>query len=84
MHQSTAFPDRAAAVFWLQRWPAPTEMNEVANRAWDEIEDAGGALCGQPMNESPEVPIIAVVDDDESVRESLAGLAEFIVIRWRA
>ena len=30
------------------------------------------------MNESPEVPIIAVVDDDESVRESLAGLAETV------
>jgi FixJ family two-component response regulator len=30
------------------------------------------------MNESPEVPIIAVVDDDESVRESLAGLAESV------
>ena len=28
------------------------------------------------MNESPVVPVIAVVDDDESVRESLAGLAE--------
>jgi FixJ family two-component response regulator len=30
------------------------------------------------MNESPQVPIIAVVDDDESVRESLAGLAETV------
>ena len=30
------------------------------------------------MNESPGVPIIAVVDDDESVRESLAGLAESV------
>jgi FixJ family two-component response regulator len=30
------------------------------------------------MNESPQVPIIAVVDDDESVRESLAGLAESV------
>jgi len=28
------------------------------------------------MSESPTVPVIAVVDDDESVRESLAGLAE--------
>jgi FixJ family two-component response regulator len=46
--------------------------------AWEEIEDAGGALWGQHMNESPEVPIIAVVDDDESVRESLAGLAESV------
>jgi FixJ family two-component response regulator len=46
--------------------------------AWEEIEDAGGALWGQLMNESPEVPIIAVVDDDESVRESLAGLAESV------
>ena len=30
------------------------------------------------MNESAEVPMIAVVDDDESVRESLAGLAESV------
>ena len=30
------------------------------------------------MNESPAVPVIAVVDDDESVRESLAGLAESV------
>ena len=30
------------------------------------------------MNESPGVPLIAVVDDDESVRESLAGLAESV------
>ena len=30
------------------------------------------------MNESLQVPIIAVVDDDESVRESLAGLAETV------
>jgi FixJ family two-component response regulator len=33
---------------------------------------------GPLMNESPGVPIIAVVDDDESVRESLAGLAESV------
>jgi FixJ family two-component response regulator len=30
------------------------------------------------MNESPGVPIVAVVDDDESVRESLADLAESV------
>jgi len=30
------------------------------------------------MNESPGVPTIAIVDDDESVRESLAGLAESV------
>ena len=30
------------------------------------------------MNESPGVSIIAVVDDDESVRESLADLAESV------
>jgi FixJ family two-component response regulator len=46
--------------------------------AWEEIEDTAGAQWGQLMNESPEVPIIAVVDDDESVRESLAGLAESV------
>src|SRR5450432_4327965 len=38
---------------------------------------AAGAQWGQLMNE-PGVPIIAVVDDDESVRESLAGLAESV------
>ena len=45
---------------------------------WEKIEDAAGALRGQLMNESPGVPIIAVVDDDESVRESLANLAESV------
>src|SRR5579872_1855570 len=30
------------------------------------------------MNESERVPIIGVVDDDEGVRESLAGLAESV------
>jgi FixJ family two-component response regulator len=30
------------------------------------------------MNNSPGVPVIAVVDDDECVRESLAGLAESV------
>ena len=46
--------------------------------AWEEIEDIAGAKWGELMNESPGVPIIAVVDDDESVRESLAGLAESV------
>jgi FixJ family two-component response regulator len=46
--------------------------------AWQDIEDAAGAQWGQLMNEAPGVPIIAVVDDDESVRESLAGLAESV------
>ena len=46
--------------------------------AWEEVEDAAGAPWRQLMNESPGVPIIAVVDDDESVRESLAGLAESV------
>ena len=46
--------------------------------AWEEIEDGAGAKWGELMNESPRVPIIAVVDDDESVRESLAGLAESV------
>jgi FixJ family two-component response regulator len=45
--------------------------------AWGKIEDAV-APWGQLMNESPGVPIIAVVDDDASVRESLAGLAESV------
>jgi FixJ family two-component response regulator len=46
--------------------------------AWEQIEGAAGAKWGELMNESPRVPIIAVVDDDESVRESLAGLAESV------
>jgi hypothetical protein len=64
----------------------------------EEFDDAAGPQWGQLMN-NPGVPVIAVVDDDESVRESLAGLAEavgyllrprsscnrpVIVILWRA
>jgi FixJ family two-component response regulator len=41
-------------------------------------EDASGSDWRQIMNESPAVPIIAIVDDDESVRESLASLAESV------
>jgi FixJ family two-component response regulator len=37
-----------------------------------------GRHCGQCVNESGAVPVIAVVDDDESVRESLADLAESV------
>jgi FixJ family two-component response regulator len=44
----------------------------------EEIEDAADAPWGQLMNESSGVPIIAVVDDDASVRESLAALAESV------
>jgi FixJ family two-component response regulator len=46
--------------------------------AWEEIEGAAEPQWEHVMNESPQVPIIAVVDDDESVRESLAGLAETV------
>jgi FixJ family two-component response regulator len=46
--------------------------------AWEEIEDTAGAGWRQVMNDSPGVPVLAVVDDDESVRESLAGLAESV------
>ncbi|HWZ31775.1 MAG TPA: response regulator [Bryobacteraceae bacterium] len=42
-----------------------------------EIEDAARAQWRRLMKD-PGVPIIAVVDDDESVRESLAGLAESV------
>jgi FixJ family two-component response regulator len=42
----------------------------------EEFVDAAEARWGQLMNDR--VPIIAVVDDDESVRESLAGLAESV------
>jgi two-component system, LuxR family, response regulator FixJ len=45
---------------------------------WEKIEGAAGASWGQLMNESSAVPIIAVVDDDASVRESLACLAESV------
>ncbi len=44
----------------------------------ESIGDTAGAQWRQVMNQSPGVPIIAVVDDDESVRESLAGLAESV------
>jgi FixJ family two-component response regulator len=41
--------------------------------------EATTPMCyGQIVNESPAVPIIAVVDDDESVRESVAALVESV------
>jgi FixJ family two-component response regulator len=46
--------------------------------AGEEIEDTAGARWGQLMNNSRGVPVVAIVDDDESVRESLAGLAESV------
>src|ERR1700733_10042729 len=46
--------------------------------ACELMEDAAGTYEELFMNESPAVPVIAVVDDDESVRESLAGLAESV------
>jgi FixJ family two-component response regulator len=49
----------------------------MLQRECEKLEDAAGAQWGQLMND-PGVPIIAVVDDDESVRESLAGLAESV------
>jgi FixJ family two-component response regulator len=58
---------------------APVEMRLTNwRRAGEQIEDAIGASWKQYMNESPGVPIIAVVDDDDSVRESLAGLVESV------
>jgi FixJ family two-component response regulator len=44
----------------------------------EEIEDTAGAQRGQVMTDSQGVRVIAVVDDDESVRESLADLAESV------
>jgi len=44
--------------------------------AWEAVEYSVGVPWGQLMNESRTVPIIGVIDDDECVRESLAGLAE--------
>jgi FixJ family two-component response regulator len=46
--------------------------------ACESMEDAAGAYEELFMSESPAVPVIAVVDDDESVRESLAGLVESV------
>jgi len=54
----------------------PTEIRRTMLQT-GLIEDAAGAQWGQLMTD-PGVPIIAVVDDDESVRESLAGLAESV------
>jgi len=45
--------------------------------ACEEFEDAAAVQWGQLMNDAG-VPIIAVVDDDASVRESLADLAESV------
>jgi FixJ family two-component response regulator len=58
---------------------APVEMRFISwRRTWKQMEDATGASWEQCMNKSPGVPIIAVVDDDDSVRESLAGLVESV------
>src|SRR6202049_1122565 len=45
--------------------------------ACEEFEGGAGAQWAQRMND-PGIPIIAVVDDDASVRETLAGLAESV------
>jgi len=44
----------------------------------ESIGDTAGAQWRQVMNDPPGVPIVAVIDDDQSVRESLAGLAESV------
>jgi FixJ family two-component response regulator len=48
-------------------------MLQRVEMASEEIR--GGGLM---MSESPAVPVIAIVDDDKSVRESLAGLVESV------
>jgi len=53
-------------------------MARALARCCEEIEDAVAVPSKLLMRPSPAVPIIAVVDDDESVRESLAGLAESV------
>jgi CheY-like chemotaxis protein len=53
------------------------EVNEGANSVGRDRR-CRREPWGNLMNEWPEVPIIAVVDDDESVRESLADLAESV------
>jgi FixJ family two-component response regulator len=45
-----------------------------AEMASEEVR-GGGRLT---MSESPAAPVIAIVDDDESVRESLAGFVESV------
>src|SRR5205085_11614787 len=73
-----------ARVLWLPYsaymvWPVSAKMRWTRlETATEEIEDTARAPWGQLVNQSPRVPIIAVVDDDESVRESLAGLAESV------
>jgi FixJ family two-component response regulator len=49
-----------------------------AEMACDAREDPAGTCEELLMSQSLAVPVIAVVDDDESVRESLAGLAESV------
>jgi FixJ family two-component response regulator len=44
----------------------------------EHLDGTAKGLWRGLMNDSPMVPIIAVVDDDESVREALAGLAESV------
>ena len=46
--------------------------------ACEATEDFAATYEELLMSESPAVPVIAVIDDDESVRESLAGLAESV------
>jgi len=45
---------------------------------WKQIEVAARAQTGHVMTDPPKLPVVAVVDDDESVRESLADLAESV------
>ena len=45
---------------------------------WEAMEYSAAAPWSQLMNECRGVPIIGVIDDDECVRESLAGLAESV------
>ena len=49
----------------------------MSQTACEEVENAAGTQWGQLMNDLG-IPIIAVVDDDKCVRESLAGLAESV------
>jgi FixJ family two-component response regulator len=49
-----------------------------AEMACEAREDGAWIYQELLMSASPAVPVIAVVDDDESVRESLAGLAESV------
>jgi CheY-like chemotaxis protein len=51
---------------------------DVPSRVFSEDNHVAGPGRRSIMSETTTVPVIAVVDDDQSVRESLAGLVESV------